>query len=200
VDIRLVDVEVDGLGQRGAGELNVAFDECIRLFGGSEVPFQLELVVADEGLGCRGDIYVAGDAPVVPPVGVDGGDLVGVTGVVGFYDEGVVAFPELVGDLELEWREAALVCAELFAVEIDMRLVVDGAEVKEVALMGVFRQLEDAAVPDGTFVIQEFVVLGVPVARDLECRAAIEIVFDELAFVGLFLSSKKPPVPDADWS
>src|ERR1700742_4391779 len=76
--------------------------------------------------------------------------------------------------------------AEFFTIKINMGLVVDGPEVEEIALARMFRQLEDAAIPDRAFIILEFVVLGIPVAGDLECGAAVEIVFDELTFVGLF--------------
>jgi hypothetical protein len=74
---------------------------------------------------------------------------------------------------------------ELFAVEIDMGLVIDRAKIEEIAVVGLSGQLEGTPVPDRTLIIEEFVVLGVPVAGNLERGAAIEVVFDELALIGL---------------
>jgi len=45
--------------------------------------------------GTIGQQHVARDAAVVPPVGVDGRDLVGLAGVVGLDDDDVAALVEL---------------------------------------------------------------------------------------------------------
>jgi hypothetical protein len=161
----------------GAGQLHIAFDAAGVALG------QLHLVVGDVGGRQFGQQHVAGDAAVVPPVGVDGRDLVLVAAVVGLDDDEVAALGQLAGDVELEGREAALVHAELLAVQVDVGFVVDRAEVQHIVLARLRIGLEHAAHPDGAFVQLQALGLRIPVAGYLEGRRLVETVFDPVALV-----------------
>jgi len=85
----------------------------------------------------------------------------------------------------LDRGEAADVTTEFAAVEVDVLLVVGPAEVEDAAFAGALgRGVKQAAVPDAAFVVEEFGVLAVPVAGDLEGDAVVEGVLNEFGFVG----------------
>ncbi len=124
---------------------------------------------------------VAGEAAVVPPVGLQGGDAVGDAGVVDGEDDEVFAVLEDAGDLAVEGSEAAFVLADFFGVDPDEGAVVGGAEVEEGAGVGLGGVLEVLLVPDGAFVVEEVRALGVPVAGDLEGGGVGEVVVLRMA-------------------
>ena len=143
--------------------------------------FELNAVVLHEGAGHVDDADGAGEAAVIPPVGHDGGDVFLAALVVHFDDDDVALGAHVVGDFELEGREAALVLADFLAVDEDHGAIVGGAEPDEDAVAGGRRAIEFALVPDGAFVEHEVGALRVPIARDLEAGGGIEVVFDEVA-------------------
>ncbi len=124
----------DGDGDGGACgcafDVDVAFDEVV--VGAAEV----EVIVVDELLREFDEGDVAGEAAVVPPVGLQGGDAVGDAGVVDGEDDEVFAVLEDAGDLAVEGSEAAFVLADFFGVDPDEGAVVGGAEVEEGAGVG----------------------------------------------------------------
>ena len=126
------------------------------------------------GDGDEGD--VAGEAAVVPPVGLEGGDAVGDAGVVDGDDNEVVAVFEDAGDVAVEGGEAALVLADFLGVDPDEGAVVGGADVEEGAGVGFGGVVEVLFVPDGAFVVEEVGALRVPIAGDLEGRGVGEVV------------------------
>ena len=124
---------------RCAFDVNVAFDEGV--VGAAEV----EVIVVDD-VGWEFDEGdVAGEAAVVPPVGLQGGDAVGDAGVVDGEDDEVFAVFEDAGDLAVEGSEAAFVLANLFGVDPDEAAVVGCAEVEKGAGVGFGGVLEVAS-------------------------------------------------------
>ena len=113
-----------------AFDVDVAFDE--RVVGAAEV----EVVVVDELGGDFDEGDVAGEAAVVPPVGLEGGDAVGDAGVVDGEDDEVLAVFEDAGDVAVKGGEAAFVLADFFGVDPDEGAVVGGADVEEGAGVG----------------------------------------------------------------
>ena len=164
------DADGDGGASGGAFDVDVAFDEGV--VGAAEV----QVVVVDELRGDLDEGDVAGEAAVVPPIGLEGGDAVGDAGVVDGEDDEVVAVLEDAGEFAVERGEAALVLADFLGVDPDESAVVGGADVEEGAGAGFGGVLEVALVPDGAFVIEELGALGVPVAGDLECGGFGEVV------------------------
>ena len=145
---------------------------------------QLHGIVANIGRRRLDDRHVARQATVVPPIGVDRRYALDPARVVDLDHERVAACGEHAGHLELERREAADVATELAAVQIHVRLVVGRPEVHEHPPPGGRCVVELAAIPDRALVVVEPLVLRVPVARDGERRARIEVVLDELRSIG----------------
>jgi len=150
--------------------VDVAFYEV--LVGAAEV----KIIVVDELLRNFDEGDVAGEAAVVPPVSLEGGNAVGDACVIDGEDDEVFAVFEDAGDLAIEGREAALVLADFFGVNPDEGAVVGGADVEEGAGVGLGGVFEAALIPDGAFVVEEFGSLGVPVAGDLEGRGIGEVI------------------------
>jgi len=130
---------------------------------------QLQHMVADEDGGLLDQRHVLRDAAIVPPVGAGGGHGIRAPAVVGLDHQEVALWLEQACDLEVEGREAALVVAQLDAVEVDLGTLVDRAEVHEVALAGWRRHdVERPLQPYRALVVQQLGVLRVPVARHLQ--------------------------------
>ena len=150
--------------------MHVAFDEVV--VGAAEV----EVVVVDELRGDFDEGDVAGEAAVVPPVGLEGWDAVGDAGVVDGEDDEVFSVFEDAGDVAVEGSEAAFVLADFLGVDPDEGAVVGRADVEEGAGVWFSGVLEVLLVPDRAFVIEEFGALGVPVPGDLEGAGLCEVV------------------------
>ena len=73
---------------------------------------EVKVVVVDELRGDFDEGDVTGEAAVVPPVGLKGGDAVGDAGVVDGEDDEVFAVVEDAGDVAVEGGEAAFVLAD----------------------------------------------------------------------------------------
>nr|GFC61958.1 hypothetical protein [Tanacetum cinerariifolium] len=130
------------------------------------------------------DEHVAGDAAVVPPVGIDGGHGFEVAGVVGLHHHKVFAARvEQARHLKLQRREAAAVHPQLFAVQVHVGLVVDGPEIQEIALASRGHQLKITLVPDGAFVVQQLGILRVPVTGHLQRSRVVEVVLNQLGLL-----------------
>ncbi len=153
---------------------------------------ELEEVVANEGRRQLDQGHITGQPAVVPPVGVDGRDGVEPSFVVDLDHQGVALGPDLLGDLEVEGGEAALVGPELGPVEVDVGLVVGGAEVDEQSRAGRELVVEDLPVPNGAFVEKQPLVLRVPVAWHLEQRRGVEIVLDQVALIPRLSRHEEP--------
>ena len=154
-------------------------------FDGLAVGGEAHAVIPDEGLGDFEQLHAAGDAAVVPPVGVDGGDTVLVAFVVHLDDQGVLSGTELLRDFEVEGGEPAGMLPDERPVEGGDGLVIGSVEMDEVAVSRLGLRIEQAAVPDGTFIIIEFFALGVPVSGDLQGPGGIEVVLDQPRGVGI---------------
>ena len=80
--------------------------------------------------------------------------------------------------------EPAAMFAQLFAVQINIRLVIRRTKITEEPMIGRgFFNVKYFAIPDGAFVIKKFFVLRIPVARHVERRAGIKIIFHEFGLV-----------------
>src|ERR1700679_1117107 len=115
----------------------------------------MEIVVVDELLrdGDEGDI--AGEAAVVPPVGLKSGDAVGDAGVVYGDDDEVFAGGDDAGDVAVEGSEATFMLADFFGVDPDEGAVVGGADVEEGAGVGLRGEVEVFLIPDDSLVVEE---------------------------------------------
>ena len=142
---------------------------------------QLNAVILHEGAGNIDDAHGPRQSAVIPPIGHHGGDEFLRALVVYFDHDDVALGVHVVGNFELERREAALVLADFFAVDEDHGAIVGGAEPDEDAVSRRRRAIEFALVPDGAFVEHEVGALRVPVARDLKAVGGIEVVFDQVA-------------------
>ena len=116
-----------------------------------------------------------------------------MTVVVHAHHERIALRPRQSGDLIRERREPTNVFAQLFAVEINIRLVIRRREVEEqpVIRRG-FGHVELRAVPDRTFVEKQPLILCVPVARHIQGRAGVKIVLHQVALAPGWLIQKKP--------
>jgi hypothetical protein len=92
---------------------------------------EVEVIVVDEFLGDIDERYIAGEAAVVPPVGLESGDAIGYAGIVDGENDEVLAFLEDARDLAIEGGEAALVLTDFFCIDPDEGAVVRGPKVKE---------------------------------------------------------------------
>jgi hypothetical protein len=166
-----------GLPKLGSVQLDPPFD----LVPGA--PTKLKKVVTDEGPWNFDQQNAAGQAAVVPPVGVDRRNPLASAPVVHLDDQSVLSLPHLTGDFEVEGRETPFVSPERFAVEVDPRLVVGSAEVDEEPPLGVRLVVEGSPVPDASLVEEEPLALAVPVSRHLEGIGSVEVVLDPIALV-----------------
>ncbi len=92
---------------------------------------------------------------------------------------------DVAGDFELKGGKTAFMLAEFLAIEEDDGLIIGGAEPEEQAAAGLLRVIEFALIPDGSFVPEEFRLLGVPVTGHLEYRGVRhEGEFQAIALVG----------------
>ena len=136
----------------------------------------MEAVVVDELGGEFDEGDVAGEAAVVPPVGLEGGNAVGDASVVDGEDDEVFSVFEDAGEFTVEGGVAALVLADFFGVDPDEGAVVGCADVEEGSGVGFGGVFEVLLVPNGAFVIEELRALGVPVAGNLESAGVGEVV------------------------
>ena len=136
-------------------------------------------------MGTCDDGDVAGDAAVVVPVGLEGGDAVGEAGAVDEDDEAVVTGFGGGGDVAVEGGEASLVLTDEMAVDPCLGAVVGCADVEEGVGVGLRGEGDVALVPERAFVEEEVGALGVPVAGDLDGGAFGEVVLDEVVVGGL---------------
>ena len=171
-------LHADALRQRGAVQLDPPLDAFA--VGG-----KFEFVVPDEGLRDVQQADAAGDAAVVPPVGVDSGDAVRVALVVHLDHQRVLPRLQLLRDLEIEGREAARMLADQAPVQGRDRLVVGAVEMEEIAVPRLRGRVEEAPVPDRPFVIVQLLPLGIPVAGHFQRARRVEIVFDQFRLVGI---------------
>ena len=177
LDLRLGDFHRDLLCRAGPPSCTQPGDLAARTLG------QLHEVILDEGFGDLYQHHIAGEPSVVPPVGIYRRDGVAAAGVVDLRDHEVVAFANLVGDFEVEGRESAFMFAQGLPVEIDASEVVGGPEIDEDASVFPLVVGKRLLVPDRTFVKEQFLLLRVPVAGNIQDIRFIEIVFDELMLV-----------------
>ena len=127
--------------------------------------------------------HIASNAAVVPPVEDLRGHIFRMTLVVNLHDNLVLAVLKEVGHVVVERCETALMVSGLLTVHIDMGIVVDGSEVEQGATACLWMKLKAALQPYGSFVEEESLVLGVPVARYLHGLSLVEVVFDEVFWV-----------------
>ena len=123
--------------------------------------------------------YVARDAAIVPPVENLRGHILSMTLVIHLDNDEVIAFAQLIGDVEVKGCEASHVAPHLRSVHIDVCLVVDGAEVEQRATALGFRPVEGALEPYRSLVEEETLVLRVPVAWNLHSGSLIEVILNE---------------------
>jgi hypothetical protein len=164
----------NGNGDRGAGgsafDMDITFDQVV--VGAAE----MQIVIVDELRWNFDERDVASKAAIVPPVGLQGGNAVGDTGVVDGEDDEVAAVFEGTGNIAIEWSEAAFVLTDFLGVNPDESTVVGGADVEESAGLGPGSVLEVLLIPNGAFVVEELGSLRVPVARNLKRGGDSEVV------------------------
>jgi hypothetical protein len=161
----------------GAVELHEAVHEAGVLL------VELDARLAHEHARRLDEAHAAGQAAVVPPVGVQRRQRVGAARVVDLDDDRVVARAHQPGHLERERREAALVLAEALAVQPHRRALRRRSELHERAAARLKGGVEAALIPDRPFVIEQVGALRVPVAGHLQRRRACEVVLDEVRLV-----------------
>ena len=149
------------------------------------LPVEMHPPVADKHLRNAHQQHIPGNAPVVPPVIVEGRDLRHSAGIVYPDHEAVFPFLELLRNFEAERRETALVLPEDYIVQPHHALIVNSAEVDESAVSGNFVKINLPPVPYAAFVVVEPLGQGVPIARNLKRRGHVEVVFDEFCFVSV---------------
>ena len=171
------DGEFHGFAAGGPGDGDRAGD------GAGFLGVELDAVLGDEGFRRVDEGDAAGEAAVVPPIGVESGHGVLGAAVVHADDERVGAGFERLGDLEGERGEAADVGAEFFPVQIDVGPVVRGSEAQETAA-GFWRVIDFPPVPDAAFVVKKPGLLRVPVAGHLQGGGFGEIVFHAFRGIG----------------
>ena len=125
-------------------------DIAVYLIGGAAD--EMKIVVVDEAGGDFDECDVAGEAAVVEPVGLEGGNAFGQAGRVYSDDDEVIAVVEQVGGVAVVGGEAALVLAGEFAVDPDEAAIVGRADVEEGALVRLLLVGEVALIPEWAFV------------------------------------------------
>ena len=151
--------------------MNVA----VNLIGGAAD--EVKIVIVDKAGGDFDESDVAGDATIVEPVGLQGGNAIGQSCGIDCDDDEVVAIMEEVSGVAIVGSEAALVLAGVLAVDPDVTAVVGSADVEEGALACFFLISEVALIPERTFIVKEQLALCVPVAGDFEGGGFAEIIF-----------------------
>src|ERR1700686_249187 len=97
---------------------------------------QLHGIILNESFRHFDQRNIARNSAVVPPVEFHRWNILGAPGIVDLDDQAVRAVTQKRSRLEIERRESAFMLAQLFAVQIDNGLVVDGSEVDKLALAG----------------------------------------------------------------
>ena len=152
-------------------------DVAFQLVGGAA--FELKRVVVNVGVGEFDQGDGAGDATVIPPVGLDGGNAVDGALVIDGGDDEVVSIFHDTGDLAVERREAAFVIADMLVIDEDVSGVIDRAEVDEEVRVRLRVVLEVALIPEQAFEVEERIFLGVPVAGNVEGGRSGEVILNE---------------------
>ena len=121
-------------------------------------PFcKLDQIVMNKGGWSFDELHFASESAVVPPIGHQRGNSVAPAFVVDFDDEKIAGVANEIGDLEIKWREAAFVLPDLLAVEINVCLVIRGAEIDEETRVWLALVIERFLVPDRAFVEEQLV-------------------------------------------
>jgi hypothetical protein len=107
----------------------------------------VEVIVVDELRGDFDERDVAGEAAVVPPIGLESRDAVGDASVIDGEDYEVFTVFDDAGDVAVERSEAAFVFADFFGVDPDEGAVVGSTEVEEGAGVGFGGVFEVTLIP-----------------------------------------------------
>ena len=155
---------------------------------------QLQRVVLHIGGRNIDEQHVARDAAIVPPVEDLRGHILGVALVVDLHDDEVLAILQLIGDIEVERCEAADVVAHMFAVHIDVRIVVHCSEIQQRAARWVGGwPLELLVEPHRSLIEEQAFVACVPVGRNGHLLGLVEVVFDEVFRLLRLLVAEESP-------
>ena len=177
-------VEAGGEG-KGAG---------LALGIGSRATSHMQVVVFKVNRRNLHQPYVAGDAAIVPPVEDLCGNILGMALVVHLDDDDVLTVDEQVADVEVEWCEAADMMTGLLAIHPHMTVVVDGAEVKQRAVVLHGYGLKASHKPYRAFIEEQPFVLRVPVGGYLHGGRLVEIVlYQVFRMLRLGISEEAPP-------
>jgi hypothetical protein len=85
--------------------------------------------------------------------------------------------------------------AQFLSIQINSRLVIDGAEVDKGTRVGSLVVNELAPVPYWPFVEDQRFALGVPVSRNIHYGGRVEAIFDALALATRLFIAKKLDLP-----
>ena len=133
--------------------------------------FQLNQIVSNETCGLFNQNHFSRHAPVIPPVGVHSGHRLLKPLVVHLDNQKIVFGLEQGGDFKIKRREATLMRAQFFAVQIDLCLVIYSAEInKQPVSCLFFGVVKRALEPDRAFIVEKVFFLRIPVARHSQGR------------------------------
>ena len=117
-----------------------------------------------------------------------------MAGVIDRGDNKVCAGVEDGCDLAVEAGKAAFVVADFLSIDPEPGAIVGRAHMKEDAGMFLGLVSEVTLIPDGAFIVEERLALGVPVGGDFEGGRFAEVIFGGELVAGLGLAVEEPAV------
>ena len=137
--------------------------------------------------------HIACDASVVPPVENLCRNILCMTLVVHFYDDGVLTLLELFGHIEVERCKATNVVSHFLTIYIDVAIIIDSTEIEQGVATLSGMPIKTFLEPYCAFVEKQALVSCVPVRGDGHSGRGVEVIFDKVFWTLRFCIAEKAP-------